>query len=141
MKGLIGMLCHALEYNTDEYWDAWSVTAEFAIVMRDCNMTTMKLLQEFQEEKQRAEDEGREYDWRSYPGGPIIQTLMMMQVGWEMLIHILMKMVMKLLKKLIGGVIEDKWKGVKLIGPLPTSFINNGNASVVNGTVVYDPTP
>ena len=29
----------------------------------------------------------------------------------------------------------------KAIGPLPTLFINNGNASVVNGTVVYDPTP
>ena len=29
----------------------------------------------------------------------------------------------------------------KAIGTLPTSFINNGNASVVNGTVVYDPTP
>ena len=27
------------------------------------------------------------------------------------------------------------------IGILPTSFINGGNASVVNGTVVFDPTP
>ena len=27
------------------------------------------------------------------------------------------------------------------IGVLPTSMINGGNASVVNGTVVYDPTP
>lgn len=27
------------------------------------------------------------------------------------------------------------------IGPLPTSIINNGNASVVSGTVVYNPTP
>ena len=29
----------------------------------------------------------------------------------------------------------------KAIGVLPTSIINGGNASVVNGTVVYDPTP
>ena len=29
----------------------------------------------------------------------------------------------------------------KTIGVLPTSIINGGNASVVNGTVVYDPTP
>jgi len=29
----------------------------------------------------------------------------------------------------------------KAIGPLPTSIINGGNASVVNGDVVFDPTP
>jgi|TARA_B110000881_G_scaffold183243_1_gene170375 hypothetical protein len=29
----------------------------------------------------------------------------------------------------------------KSIGVLPTSLINGGNASVINGTVVYDPTP
>ena len=29
----------------------------------------------------------------------------------------------------------------KAIGVLPTSIINGGNASVVNGTVVFDPTP
>ena len=29
----------------------------------------------------------------------------------------------------------------KTIGVLPTSIINGGNASVVNGTVVFDPTP
>ena len=29
----------------------------------------------------------------------------------------------------------------KAIGPLPTEIINGGNASVVNGTIVYDPTP
>ena len=27
------------------------------------------------------------------------------------------------------------------IGDIPTSLINGGNASVVNGNVVYDPTP
>jgi hypothetical protein len=29
----------------------------------------------------------------------------------------------------------------KTIGSIPTSLINGGNASVVNGEVVYDPTP
>jgi len=29
----------------------------------------------------------------------------------------------------------------KTIGDIPTSLINGGNASVVNGDVVYDPTP
>jgi len=29
----------------------------------------------------------------------------------------------------------------KAIGPLPTSIINGGNASVVNGEIVFDPTP
>ena len=29
----------------------------------------------------------------------------------------------------------------KAIGVIPTSLINGGNASVVNGEVVYDPTP
>jgi hypothetical protein len=29
----------------------------------------------------------------------------------------------------------------KAIGTIPDSLINNGNASVVNGDTVYDPTP
>ena len=29
----------------------------------------------------------------------------------------------------------------KAIGVIPTNLINGGNASVVNGEVVYDPTP
>ena len=29
----------------------------------------------------------------------------------------------------------------KSIGPIPTNLINGGNASVINGTVVFDPSP
>ena len=71
---------------------------------------------------------------------------MMIQVGWVMLILILINdengnEVTEKLFQLIDGVIEVKWLRCKTIGDIPTSLINGGNASVVNGNVVYDPTP
>ena len=133
--------CHALEYNTDEYWEVWSVTAEFANCNERLQYDYDEVAARIEEEKQRAEDEGRDYDWRSYPGGPIIQTPYD-DAGW------------------MGDAysyIDDDGNEVnqeanrwghrgqmdrcKAIGTLPTSFINNGNATVVNGTVVYDPSP
>ena len=135
--------CHALEYGTDEYWEVWSVTAEFA----NCNERLQADYDEFAariaEEKQRAEDEGREYDWRPFPNGqgPLIQTPYD-DPSW-----------MGDAYSYIDGDGNEvnepatRWghraqmNRCKAIGDIPTSLINNGNASVVNGTVVYDPTP
>jgi hypothetical protein len=133
--------CHALEYNTDEYWEVWSVTAEFANCNERLQYDYDEVAARIEEEKQRAEDEGRDYDWRSYPGGPIIQTPYD-DVGW--------------MGDAYSYIDEDgnevnqegnryghrgQMDRCKAIGTLPTSFINNGNATVVNGTVVYDPSP
>ena len=135
--------CHALEYGTDEYWEVWSVTAEFA----NCNERLQADYDEFAariaEEKQRAEDEGREYDWRPFPNGqgPLIQTPYD-DPGW-------MGDAYSYIDDDGNEVNEpaNRWghraqmNRCKAIGDIPTSLINNGNASVVNGTVVYDPTP
>jgi len=129
--------CSAIEWNTDEYWEAWTVRATFDNCNERVQYDYDQYANQIAEDKARAEAEGYEYNgydspyeddgWmgreftRTYTdenGNEVTETVPANRHG-----H--------------AGQIER----CKAIGVIPTSLINGGNASVVNGDVVYDPTP
>ena len=129
--------CHALEYGTDEYNAAWSVRAEFDNCNERLQYDYDQRQSEIDEDKARAEEDGREYDGPNTPYD---------DPGW---------MGVEYTNTYIdenGNEVNEfneatRWghaaqmERCKAIGVIPTSLINGGNASVVNGVTVYDPTP
>lgn len=105
--------CHALEPDTDEYNAAWTLTNTFA----NCNEKLQYWIDErnaqIAQDKANQEANGGTYD------GPANYTEDDNFMSW----------------------FSREQDRCKAIGPLPTEIINGGNASVVNGTIVYDPTP
>ena len=105
--------CHALEPDTDEYNAAWTLTNTFA----NCNEKLQYWIDErnaqIAQDKANQEANGGTYD------GPANYTEDENFMSW----------------------FSREQDRCKAIGPLPTEIINGGNASVVNGTIVYDPTP
>lgn len=133
--------CHALEYNSDEYNAAWSVTAEF----NNCNERLQydydQRAAQIAEDKARAEEEGREYDGPDTPyddpgwmGVAYTNTYEMVDENGDTV-------------TITEENEANRWghaaqmERCKAIGVIPTNLINGGNASVVNGETVYDPTP
>ena len=129
--------CHALEYNTDEYWEAWTITAEFDNCNERLQYDYNRRANEIAEDKARAEQEGYEYtgpdtpyDDKPWMGDAYTNTYID-QDGNEV----------------TEEFSANRWahrgqmERCKAIGTIPTNLINGGNASVVNGEVVYDPTP
>ena len=129
--------CHALEYGTDEYNAAWSVRAEFDNCNERLQYDYDERQSQIDEDKARAEEDGREYDGPNTPYD---------DPGW---------MGVEYTNTYIdenGNEVNEfneatRWghaaqmERCKAIGVIPTSLINGGNASVVNGVTVYDPTP
>ena len=111
--------CYALDEDDPSYNDVWILTDTFADCKERNDDDYRYVTNLIEEEKARALSEGREY---TGPNSP---------------------------EDLVDGSDWGNWytyhlrelKYCKTIGVLPTSIINGGNASVVNGTVVYDPTP
>ena len=129
--------CHALEYGSDEYNDAWSIRAEF----NNCNERLQYDYDEYAdriaEDKARAESEGYEYNGFDTPYD---------DPGW-MGIEFTTTYTDENGNEVTETIPANRWghaalmERCKAIGVIPTSLINGGNASVVNGEVVYDPTP
>ena len=111
--------CYALSPDDSTYNDVWTLTASYA----DCNVYLDAQYREAQDriDASKAEAVAGGYEY----GGPNSVTELV--TGSEY------------------GDFYSYWlkekDRCKTIGVLPTSIINGGNASVVNGTVVYDPTP
>ena len=133
--------CHALEYNTDEYWEAWSITAEFDNCNERLQYDYDRRAAEIAEDKARAEEEGREYDGPDTPyddpgwmGVAYTNTYEMVDENGDTV-------------TITEEYEANRWghaaqmERCKAIGVIPTNLINGGNASVVNGETVYDPTP
>lgn len=131
--------CNAIPWNTEEYWEAWEIEAEFNNCSERLQYDYDRRAAEIDEQKARAQEEGWEYDGPDTPyddpwfmrdteftysyynpetGQDEEATMMPDRYG-----H--------------AGMMER----CKTIGNIPTDLINNGNASVVNGNTVYDPTP
>ena len=111
--------CYELDPDDPSYSDVWTLTQSF----KDCkaynDYNYQSIVTQIEEEKARATAEGREYFGPNRPEDIVEGS----EFGDWYTYH---------LKDL---------ERCKTIGVLPTSIINGGNASVVNGTVVYDPTP
>ena len=129
--------CNALEYGTEEYDAAWSIVAEF----NDCTERNQydydQRAQGIADDRANQEQNGGEYTGPATPyddkgwmgdeytntytdenGNEVTETIAANRHGHR-----------------------GQLARCKTIGSIPTSLINGGNASVVNGTVVYDPTP
>ena len=111
--------CYALSPDDSTYNDVWTLTKSYA----DCNAYLGAQYQEVVDmiNQQKAEAVAGGYE---YSGA---QSPTEMVTGSDF------------------GDFYTYWliekDRCKTIGVLPTSIINGGNASVVNGTVVFDPTP
>ncbi|MDA9124219.1 hypothetical protein N9J45_02325, partial [Gammaproteobacteria bacterium] len=129
--------CNELEYGTEEWESAWDVR----VVFKNCD-ERIKYDYDYEaariaEEIARAQSDGRVYEGPATPYdmpwfmGDAYTNTYIDQDGNE--------------------VVEDfpanryghrgQIARCKTIGDIPTSLINGGNASVVNGVVTYDPTP
>jgi hypothetical protein len=111
--------CYELDPDDASYGDVWTLTQSF----KDCkaynDYNYQQIVDYIEEEKARAAADGREWDGPNRPEDLVEENGF---GNWY------------------TGHLEDLER-CKTIGVLPTSIINGGNASVVNGTVVYDPTP
>ena len=111
--------CYELDEDDPSYNDVWILTDTFADCKERNDDDYRYIANQIDEEKARAAADGREYNGPNSP------------------------------EDLVEGSEFGNWytyhlrelEYCKTIGVLPTSIINGGNASVVNGTVVYDPTP
>ena len=113
--------CYALDPEDDEatYNDVWTLLESFADCRAYNDYKYQNMLNMISEQKARALAEGFDYYGPSSPEDMVEGS----EFGnWY------------------TGHLQDLER-CKTIGVLPTSIINGGNASVVNGTVVYDPTP
>jgi hypothetical protein len=130
--------CNALEYGTDEYNAAWSIRASFDNCNERLQYDYDQRAEQIARDKARAEEEGSEYTGPQTPyddpgwmGDAYTNTFYDYNLGEEV----------------TEEVPANRWghrgqmERCKAIGPLPTSIINGGNASVVNGEIVFDPTP
>ena len=113
--------CYALDPEDDEatYNDVWTLVESFADCRAYNDYNYQNMLNIISEQKARALAEGYDYEGPNSPEDMVEGS----EFGDWYTYH---------LKDL---------ERCKTIGVLPTSIINGGNASVVNGTVVYDPTP
>jgi len=111
--------CYALSPDDSTYNDVWTLSASYA----DCNayLEATYLAEVAMINKYKAEAVSGGYEYN----GP--QTPEEMVTGSDF-------------GEFYTYWLKDKDR-CKTIGVLPTSIINGGNASVVNGTVVFDPTP
>ena len=129
--------CHALEYGTDEYNAAWSIRASFDNCNERLQYDYDQRAEQIARDKARAEEEGREYDGPETPYD---------DPGWmgDAYTNTYINSDNETITEEIPA---NRWghrgqmERCKAIGPLPTSIINGGNASVVNGEIVFDPTP
>ena len=133
--------CHELDHGTPEWEAVWTVTAEF----NDCSERNQydydQRAAEIARDKADAAERGDEYTGPNTPyddpgwmGEAYTNTYEMVDEDGNTI-----------------TVTEEneanRWGHAgqlarcKTIGSIPTSLINGGNASVVNGEVVYDPTP
>ena len=111
--------CYALSPDDSTYNDVWTLTKSYA----DCNAYLGAQYQEVVDmiNQQKAEAAAGGYEY----SGPQSPTEMVTGSDFgDFYTYWLIE--------------KDR---CKTIGVLPTSIINGGNASVVNGTVVFDPTP
>jgi hypothetical protein len=129
--------CHALEYGSDEYNAAWSIRAEFDNCNERLQYDYDQKAQEIAERRANDESNGGEYNG---PNSPYDDP------GW---------MGVEYTNTYIdqnGNEVSEfneatRWghaaqmERCKAIGVIPTTLINSGNPSVVNGDTVYDPTP
>ena len=129
--------CNELEYGSDEWSAAWTVRAEFNNCSERINYDYDQEASRIATEIANAEADGRTYEGPATPDdnpsfmGDAFTYTYTDQDGNE--------------------IVEDfpanrnGHRGLKArcktIGNIPTSLINGGNASVVNGVVTYDPTP
>ena len=131
--------CHALEYGTDEYNAAWTIRASFDNCNERLQYDYDQRASEIAEDKARAEQEGREYDGPDTPyddpwfmrDREFTYTFYNPETGQDE------EATMMPDRHGHAGQMER----CKAIGVIPTNLINGGNASVVNGETVYDPTP
>ena len=125
--------CNALEYGSDEYNAAWSVVAEF----NDCNERNQydynQRAEQIAQDRSNQEQNGNEY---TGPATPYDDKGFM---GDEYTYEDQNGDTQTQPANRYGH--RGQLARCKTIGGIPTFLINNGNASVVNGTVVYDPTP
>ena len=129
--------CHELEYDTDEWRAAWTVTAEF----NDCNERLQydynQKAAELAEWRANAEASGGEYDG---PSSPYEDAAWMGDAYTNTYID-------ENGNEIVEEYAANRWghraqmSRCKSIGDIPDSLINGGNAAVVNGDTVYDPTP
>lgn len=129
--------CHELEYNTDEYWEAWTIRAEFDNCTERLQYDYDQKAAEIARWIQEAAERGDEYDGPATPYddpnwmGDAYTNTYIDQNGNEV----------------VEEYPANRWghrgqmNRCKAIGVIPTNLINGGNASVVNGETVYDPTP
>ena len=129
--------CHELEYGSEEWLAAWEVEATFKNCDERIQYDYDRRAAEIAQDKADTEQNGGEYDGPLTPyddkgwmgdeytntytdenGNEVTETIAANRYGHR-----------------------GQMSRCKTIGDIPTSLINGGNASVVNGTVVYDPTP
>ena len=129
--------CYELEYGTDEWRAAWTVTAEF----NDCNERLQydynQKAAELAEWRANEEASGGEYTGPSSPYE---------DAGW-MGDAYTYTYIDENGNEIVEEYAANRWghraqmSRCKSIGDIPDSLINGGNAAVVNGDTVYDPTP
>ena len=129
--------CNALEYGSDEWSAAWTVRAEFNNCSERINYDYNQEASRIATEIANAEADGRTYEGPATPDdnprfmGDAFTYTYTDQDGNEVVENIPAN--------------RNGHRGLKArcktIGNIPTSLINGGNASVVNGVVTYDPTP
>jgi hypothetical protein len=129
--------CHELEYGSEEWLAAWEVEATFVNCNERLQYDYDRKAADLAQWKANAEASGVEYDGPATPyddpgwmgdeytntyqdenGNEVTETIPANRYGHR-----------------------SQMARCKTIGDIPTSLINGGNASVVNGNVVYDPTP
>ena len=129
--------CNELEYGSEEWLAAWEVEATFINCNERLQYDYDRKAADLAEWKANAEASGGEYDGPATPyddpgwmgdeytntyqdenGNEVTETFPANRYGHR-----------------------AQMARCKTIGDIPTSLINGGNASVVNGNVVYDPTP
>jgi hypothetical protein len=129
--------CNELEYGSDEWLAVWEVEATFKNCDERVQYDYDRRASEIARDKANAEASGGEYDGPATPyddpgwmgdeytstyqdenGNEVTETIPAYRYGHR-----------------------GQMARCKTIGDIPTSLINGGNASVVNGNVVYDPTP
>ena len=133
--------CNELEYDSDEWKAAWIVRAEFNNCNERLKYDYDQKAAELAEWRSNAEESGGEYTGPSSPyedagwmGDAYTNTYEMVDENGET-----QTITEEYPANRYGH--RAQMSRCKAIGTIPDSLINNGNASVVNGDTVYDPTP
>ena len=112
-------VCYALDRDSDEYAAAWTLVRSYTSCQGRIDYQISQVTAQINEQKQAAVDGGYDYN------GP--QSWQDMVAGSDY--------------GDFADYINRDQARCKPIGSLPTELINSGEPAVINGDVVYDPTP